>query len=262
MEHVKKLYSTFGQQLLWLDDKGVHQPRVEALLNTIAEADSDAIDLTAYPLTDLNHALSALGDKPTAQQLADADVLLSVVFTTYGEDMLTGQLDPKTLGQAWHINPMEDKVDSALSLSIREDDFAAALVRMRPQDPGYDSLRTQLALYRDIVTRGGWPAIPEGKQLRRGDKDSPARIAALRGRLAAEGYLSADSVANPGVYDRTLAGAVAEYQARHSIGVDSLLGGKRSSRSTCRPTSAWRRSPPTSSAIAGCRGRSAIDTCS
>jgi murein L,D-transpeptidase YcbB/YkuD len=224
--HVKKLYSKFNQQLLWLDDKGVHQPRVEALLNTIAEADSDAIDLTGYPLTDLNHALAALDDKPTAQQLADADVMLSVIFTTYGEDMLTGQLDPKTLGQAWHINPLEDKVDSALTLSIREDDFAAALVRMRPQDPGYDSLRTQLALYRDIVTRGGWPTIPEGKQLRRGDKDSPARIAALRGRLAAEGYVSADSVASPGVYDRVLAGAVAEYQARHSIGVDSLLGGE------------------------------------
>jgi murein L,D-transpeptidase YcbB/YkuD len=224
--HVKRLYSAFNQQLLWLDDKGVHQPRVEALLNTIAEADSDAIDLTGYPLTDLNHTLAALNDKPTAQQLADADVMLSVVFTTYGEDMLTGQLDPKTLGQAWHINPLEDKVDSALSLSIREDDFAAALVRMRPQDPGYDSLRTQLALYRDIVTRGGWPTIPEGKQLRRGDKDSPARIAALRGRLAAEGYVSGDSVATSGVYDAALAGAVAAYQARHSIGVDSLLGGE------------------------------------
>ena len=98
--HVKKLYSKFNQQLLWLDDKGVHQPRVEALLNTIAEADSDAIDLTGYPLTDLNHALAALDDKPTAQQLAHADVMLSVIFNTYGEDMLTDQLDPKTLGQA------------------------------------------------------------------------------------------------------------------------------------------------------------------
>jgi murein L,D-transpeptidase YcbB/YkuD len=225
-KHVKKLYSRFNQQLLWLDDKGVHQPRVEALLNTLAEADSDAIDLSAYPLTDLNHALSALNDKPTAQQLADADVLLSTAFATYGEDMLTGQLDPKTLGQSWHINPMEDKVDSALSLSIREDDFKAALVRMRPQDPGYDSLRTQLMLYREIVGKGGWPTIPEGKQLRPGDRAPAARIAALRGRLAAEGYVSADSAASAGVYDRALAGAVAEYQKRHSIGVDSLLGGE------------------------------------
>ena len=115
-KHVKKLYTQFNQQLLWLTDNGVHQPRVQALLTTLAGADSDAIDLTAYPLTELNRALEAVGDKPNAQQLAEADVMLSSAFTTYGEDMLTGQLDPKTLGQAWHINPMEDKVDSALSL--------------------------------------------------------------------------------------------------------------------------------------------------
>jgi murein L,D-transpeptidase YcbB/YkuD len=225
-KHMKKLYSSFGQQLLWLDGKGVHQPRVEALLNTIAGADSDAIDLTEYPLTDLERSLRSIGDKPTAQQLADADVMLSATFATYGEDMLTGQLDPKTLAQAWHINPMEDKVDSALSLSIREDDFAAALVRMRPQDPGYDSLRMQLGTYRELVAKGGWPSIPDGKQLRPGDHAAPARLAALRARLAAEGYLPADSAAGTGVYDRALAGAVAEYQARHSIGVDSMLGGE------------------------------------
>lgn len=225
-KHVKKLYATFGQQLLWLDDKGVHQPRVEALLQTIADADSDAIDLTQYPLADLNHALSAIDDEPTAQQLADADVMLSTAFTTYGEDMLTGQVDPKGLGQAWHINNLEDKVDSALSLSMREDDLAAALIRMRPQDPGYDSLRTQLGVYRDIVAHGGWPAIPDGKQLRAGDRDTPARINALRMRLAAEGYISADSAVSSNVYDRRLAGAVADYQARHSIGVDSLMGGE------------------------------------
>lgn len=226
-KHMKKLYATFNQQLLWLDDKGVHQPRVEALLNTLAGADSDAIDLSEYPLTELNRSIEAIRDKPTAQQLADADVLLSTAFTSYGEDMLTGQLDPKTLGQAWHINPMEEKVDSALALSLREDDFAAALVRMRPQDPAYDSLRTQLGLYRDIVAKGGWPTIPAGRQMvHRGEKDSPARLAALRGRLAAEGYIAADSSATSGVYDRTLAGAVADYQARHSIGVDSTLGGE------------------------------------
>src|SRR5262249_38610282 len=113
-KHVKKLYAAFNQQLLWLDDKGVHQPRVQALLNALAGADSAPIDLTAYPLSELNRALEAVGDKPTAEQLADADVMLSTAFTAYGEDMLTGQLDPKSLGQSWHINPMEDKVDSAL----------------------------------------------------------------------------------------------------------------------------------------------------
>jgi murein L,D-transpeptidase YcbB/YkuD len=246
--HVKKLYTTFNQGLLWLDDKGVHQPRVAALLNALAGADSDAIRLDRYPLADLSRALAAVDDKkPTAAQLADADVMLSSAFVSYGEAMLTGQVSPNDLGQAWHINPLEEKVDSALSLTIREDDLAAGLVRMRPQDPGYDSLRTEFARFRPVALKSTWPQVPTGRQLKRGDTDSPVRLDAVRARLRGEGLLGGDAASaapaapgdstarpakaaaraqrsGPGVYDRTLAGAVAEFQKRHSIGVDSALG--------------------------------------
>jgi murein L,D-transpeptidase YcbB/YkuD len=225
-KHVSKLYGTFNSSLLWLDDKGVHQPRVSALLDAVANADSDAINVSALPLADLNRALHAIEDKPTADELADADVLLSSAFVAYGEDMLTGQVSPAGLAQAWHINSQDEKVDSALALTIREDDLSAGLVRMRPQDPGYDSLRTALGEYRALAAKGAWPTIPKGKALKPGDTDSPARLDSLRGRLRAEGYLTSDSVAAPGKYDRTLAGAVADFQVRHSIAVDSMLGGE------------------------------------
>src|SRR5262245_1713232 len=39
-KHVERLYETFNQSLLWLDDKGVEQPRVSALLKVLASADS------------------------------------------------------------------------------------------------------------------------------------------------------------------------------------------------------------------------------
>ncbi len=227
-KHVKKLYSSFGQNLLWLSDKGVHQPRVSALLNALADADSDAIKMEAFPLEALGQALTAVDDKKaTAAQLAEADVMLTSAFTAFGETMLTGQEKPSDFAQEWHINPLEEKVDSALSLTLREDDFAAGLVRMRPQDPGYDSLRTEFANFRNVVAKGGWGTVPAGRALKRGDKESRSRLDSLRARLAAEDYLPAPdsaALAKPGVYDRTLAGAVADFQARHSIGVDSMLG--------------------------------------
>ena len=235
-KHAKRLYAQFGDNLLWLDDKGVHQPRVSALLNVLAGADSDAIRLDALPLADLDRALRIVdGTKhPTAAQLADADVLLSAAYATYGENMLTGQLDPREFNQSWHINRQEEKIDSALTLSLREDDLAAGLVRMRPQDPMYDSLRTEFVRYRDVVARGGWQPIPDGPQLKPGKPASPVRLAALRARLAAEGYLpdsassgrDSSAARTRGVYDRELAGAVAHYQADHSIGVDSMFGGE------------------------------------
>ena len=251
-KHVKSLYTRFNQSLLWLDDKGVHQPRVSALLNAIANADSDAIRLEAYPLTDLAQVLRAIDNKhPTAEQLANADVLLSSAYVAYGENMLTGQLEPSEFNQNWHISRREERVDSALTLTLRTDDFSAGLTRMRPQDPMYDSLRFEYAKYRDLVSHGGWQPVPEGKALKRGVADSPVRLNALRARLAAEGYVS-DSTTAPAdsantkataartstrpVYDHQLAAAVAQFQARHGIVVDSMLGKETVDAMNVQPT--------------------------
>jgi murein L,D-transpeptidase YcbB/YkuD len=224
-KRVQKLYTAFNQSLLWLDDKGVEHPRVAALLRTLASADSDAVHLDAYPLQALGAALAVIdAKKATAAQLAEADVMLSSAFVAFGRDMLSGQHDPKELGQAWHINPMAERVDSALTLTLREDDLAAGLTRMRPQDPAYDSLRAVFGRYRELAAQGDWPTVPAGKPLKRGDSDSPTRLAALRARLAAEGFGTTDSVAKPSVFDRGLAGAVADFQAHHGIDVDSMLG--------------------------------------
>jgi L,D-transpeptidase YcbB len=222
--HVKRLYATFAQSLLWLNDDGVHQPRVKALLLALANADSDAMRLDRYPLGELSQALASVnGKSPAAEQLADADVLLSSAFVALGEDLLTGQEKPSSFAQAWHINPMEERVDSALVLTLREDDFAGGLARMRPEDAGYDSLRAELARYRGIVAAGGWPTVPEGPPLKAGDGASAARLSALRARLAAEGYAT-DSAPRHGVYDKRLAAAVSEFQTRHAIGEDGMLG--------------------------------------
>jgi L,D-transpeptidase YcbB len=86
--------------------------------------------------------------------------------------------------------------------------------------------------YRALAAKGDWPAVPKGPALKPGESDSRARLTAVAERLRAEGYLSADSAAADSdtsrsgrlKYDRVLAGAVANFQAHHDIGVDSMLG--------------------------------------
>jgi murein L,D-transpeptidase YcbB/YkuD len=172
-----------------------------------------------------------------------------------GENMLSGEIQPAGLSQDWHIRTTEERIDSALVLTLREDALGAGLTRMRPQDEGYDALRRELGRMREIVAHGGWPEVPAGRQLKPGDSDSPARLEALRQRLRVEGFLSADSNATvtsapdttasrtrdtsasrpararpravasgPGVYDKTLSSAVEAFQARHGINVDGMLG--------------------------------------
>jgi murein L,D-transpeptidase YcbB/YkuD len=223
--HTKRLYKRFGQTPLWLVEDGLAKDRAGALTNTALHASEDGLRIDDYPIADLANALTALrrNPKPTAEQYADADVLLTATYAALGEDYLIGQVDPKSVSQSWHINPEGDNLDSALVRTLTKLPLDKSIAAMRPQDPEYAGLQKELLHYRDIVNKGGFPKVPDGKALKRGDRDSAARLSALRARLAAEGIsVPADSAGT--VYDAGLAGGVAQFQARHGIVVDSALG--------------------------------------
>jgi murein L,D-transpeptidase YcbB/YkuD len=231
-EHVQRLYKAYDGKALWMESEGPNRARTTALLQAVASADSDALRLDAYPLTELVQTIGEVRQSktPSAQQLANADVLLTTAYIALSEDLLSGQTNPKTLAQDWHIDAGREQLDSAVALSLRSDSLDQGIALMRPQDEDYAALQKEMARFREIVNKGGWPTVPAGKALKRGDKDSPERLGALRQRLAAEGFgvdssgAAEDSSARPDVYDRALAGAVAEFQAHHGIVVDSMLG--------------------------------------
>jgi len=242
-EHTKRLYARFKQSPLWFEKGGLDKDRVEALTNALLNATSDGLRIDDYPLSEVARAVSTVREtkQPTAEQLADADVLLTAAYASLGEDLLVGQVDPKTVGQSWHIDARDENVDSALVRTLVKQPLDKAINAMRPNDEEYVALQKELARFRELVAKGGWKAIPAGKALKRGQSDSPERIAALRARLEAEGITvpAASSTAAPSrdsaagsrsapassaVFDDGLASAIAQFQARHGINVDSSLG--------------------------------------
>ncbi len=76
--------------------------------------------------------------------------------------------------------------------------------------------------YRRIADRGGWPTIPDGDLVEPGDS-AAAQVEALRQRLAATGSLGGAAEAGA-VFDGPLVAALARFQVRHGLQVDSLLG--------------------------------------
>ena len=250
-QHTKRLYARFQQSPLWFEKGGLDKDRVEALTDALLNATNDGLRIDDYPISELARAVAIVrdSDRPTAEQLADADVLLTTAYVSLGEDLLVGQVNPKSIGQAWHIDARDENVDSALVRTLVKQPLDKAIGAMRPSDEEYAALQKELTRYRELVTKGGWQPIPAGKPLKRGQSESPARIAALRARLEAEGIsvpppsttstTSAQSgatnassanrrpsaTASTGaVFDEGLAGAIAQFQARHAINVDSALG--------------------------------------
>jgi murein L,D-transpeptidase YcbB/YkuD len=249
-QHTKRLYARFKQSPLWFEKGGLDKDRVEALTEALLNATNDGLRIDDYPLADLARAVSVIrhNDDPTPEQLAEADVLLTTAYVSLGEDLLVGQVNPKSVGQAWHIDARDENVDSALVRTLLKQPLGKAISAMRPSDEEYTALQKELVRYREIVGKGGWKAIPAGKPLKRGQSDSPERIAALRARLEAEGIsVPAPSPASAApaqngapangsaerrspptpagvVFDDGIAAAVAQFQARHAINVDSSLG--------------------------------------
>ena len=224
-QHTQRLYKRFGQTPLWLTSAGLEKERAGALTNAVLNANADALKLDEYPIGELADALVVLRrtTTPTAEQLADADVTLTATYASLGEDLLSGQVDPKSIAQSWHIDPQDENVDSALVRTLGQMPLDKAINSMRPNDPDYVGLQAQLVKFRGVVAKGGWSRVPAGKALKTGDTDSPQRLAALRARLAAEGIaVAAASGAN--TFDASLASAIAQFQAHHAIAVDSALG--------------------------------------
>jgi murein L,D-transpeptidase YcbB/YkuD len=237
--HTKRLYKLYGSNPLWLTGNGLHETRTKALTNAILAANADGMRLDDYPIGALAQAIATLKQTktPTAEQFATADVLLTASYTALGEDLLTGQVDPRTVAQAWHVNPEEENVDSALVRNLRYEHLDKALATMRPTDDDYAGLSKQLQNYRVIVAKGGWQTVPQTRNVKPGAPADSAVLAAVRSRLAVEGIVPAsganksgttsapDTSASPaGTYDHDLAAAVALFQQRHGINVDSALG--------------------------------------
>jgi murein L,D-transpeptidase YcbB/YkuD len=245
-QHTKRLYGRFQQTPLWYERGGLDKDRVKALTNALLKASEDGLRIDDYPLAEVAQAIASVREskQPTAEQLADADVLLTSAYVSLGEDLLVGQVDPKSVGQAWHIDARDENVDSALVRTLVKQPLDKAISAMQPNDEEYAALQKALAHYRELVGKGGWKAVPAGKPLKRGQSDSPARIEALRARLQAEGIEVPAASSSPAtatqsgtgkngtsaattsgaVFDDGLAAAIAQFQARHGINVDSALG--------------------------------------
>ena len=228
-KEVRNLYAQFGNAPLWLEEGGV-KDRARSLLTALRAAPEHGLDTTAYPIAAIEKVASEkrITDASSANNIADADVLLTSAYVAYAADMLAGQVDPKTVSQAWHIGTNKTELDSALVRSLQDSDMTLSLSEMAPQDQDYAMLKTAYARYRDIAAKGGWPALPAS-----GDRstalhvrldaetaaDSVGTIAAAgdSGRVAVPAPAQAAAAPVPHGTDAVLRTELMRFQERHGL---------------------------------------------
>ncbi len=204
------------------------QSRIDELLALLASAAADGLDPDDYALDTLRE-LVAREQVAGSEYSGELDLLLTESLVRYGYHQRFGKVDPATVEPTWNfrrsLSRGEDPpatLQAALDASSLRGFFSEWLKR----GPLYLGLQAALTAHREIAARGGWGPVPDGPTLRVGDRDP--RVAALRARLVVTGdppdAQGPDAAGDPALFDATLAAGVRNFQSRHGLEVDGIVG--------------------------------------
>ncbi|MGD8978143.1 MAG: L,D-transpeptidase family protein [Gammaproteobacteria bacterium] len=219
-EVLPAVYANRGFQPMWTDEK-----RVQELLALIRTAPEDGLETSDYYLEELQSQFDAAKASGAALDKADLDVLLTESLIRFGYHQLFGKVNAAALDA--NINFTRDFFGGRSSVEAIPEIIASSVPLQTQLDqavhrsPFYRGLQRHLADYRKIAAEGGWPLVPEGETLRKGDDDP--RVAAIRARLIVTGDLAGSDTGST-VFDDELEAAVMGFQARHELGADGIVG--------------------------------------
>jgi murein L,D-transpeptidase YcbB/YkuD len=222
-----RVFKYRGFRPLWTGDEGL-LPQADALLQVISQAEREGIKPTVYHLSRIEQLIAELGMGDVHDQLqnlrswVDLELLLTDAFFMYGSHVLTGQIDPRRLKEVWFGERSEVDLGAALQQASETGRVEEFLQNLRPMHAGYAALQKTLASYHDIAARGGWPVIPDGPKLQKGDRGP--RVAALRDRLLLTSDLDRASAPIDEVFDAALERGLQRFQARHGLDADGAVG--------------------------------------
>lgn len=211
-ELLGSLYPSDTPAPLWIDESGGLSPAGRQAVDLLAGADSHGLNPEHYRV------------QSDPASLAPFEVELSLAMLRYLGDITFGRVDPASVGH--HLPARGDR--SALPASLRQAAAAGhtidTVTAAMPLLGGYEGLRDGLVKYRALAAGPALPALPADSPSIHVGEPLPWG-AALRAHLAAFGDLAPSTLSIPAdVYDPSLESAVKQFQRRHGLTDDGVIG--------------------------------------
>jgi murein L,D-transpeptidase YcbB/YkuD len=152
-------------------------------------------------------------------ELAGTDWLLRLAHDLHGDDLDLNQLYP-----GWMFQRAPVDIAAGLAKAVDENRVHDFITSLAPTSSAYTRLAEALKAYREKAQKGPWPVIAPGPKLMPGMHEP--RVAQMRARLAAEGYIEPAILpgASNETYDSALFQAVKNYQGRNGLKTDGHVG--------------------------------------
>ncbi|MDE3135275.1 MAG: L,D-transpeptidase family protein [Acidobacteriota bacterium] len=223
---VSELYATNGDRLAWIE-RPRPTPQALAMIRAIEAAQTKGLEPADY---DGPQWPSRLGEFQRLGALSESamihfDVALSVSAMRYISDLHLGRVDPGTYHSRFDVErPKFDRAQFLLVRIARAPDIQPALAEIEPPFPAYQRTLEALAQYRKLAAEyKGEPFSVPKKSVKPGGSYSAlpqlARFLRLLGDLPADAQVPAGDV-----YGQPLVDGVREFQVRHGLDPDGVLG--------------------------------------
>ena len=162
--------------------------------------------------------------RTTREAILAADLELSRAVIRYVVDFtLAKPAHPLLYTSPAAIRKLADTQGDKIlaTLGAAKGHTAEILQHLWPPHPQYGLLLGAYDRYRQLADRGGWQSLPKptSKKLQKGETNPV--IGAIRERLRLEGYEAGPAGDR---YDETLFEAVKQFQARHQLEADGVIG--------------------------------------
>lgn len=217
-KRIIRIYRKHNFQPFWLQN-GKPGHRAIVIRSILENADNHGLNPSTYLVRNIQQFWSST----EAPGLVQLDILITLGMMLYIADQREGRIAPFLADPELFATARDVKVDwNALrEQALKAPDMQDFLEQQAPQYGQYRQLRKKLSEYRQMAASGGWPAVPTGEVLKPGMEDP--RIPNIRKRLAVTGELGTENLASV-VFDGELEAAVKEFQKRHNLAQDGVIG--------------------------------------
>jgi len=226
---LKRFYSLRGYKPVWNADTKEGRAALKDFMDNISSFTRyHGLQEKKYPY----QLFEKLADSQKEEDSTRLELLVTHWLLRLAHEMHGDSVNLALLYPGWTFRRKPLDAAEELEKAVKENRVYEFLDGLAPENPAYQRLARELDKYRAIAEKGPWPAVTPGPTLRPGDRDP--RVAELRQRLAAEGYLAFTAAAgdmagessSPDFYDESLLVTVENYQSRNGLDPDGNVGVK------------------------------------
>jgi murein L,D-transpeptidase YcbB/YkuD len=218
-ERIRSFYKNRDFQFAWLTRNGLTE-QAQAFWNMHNEYVTYSRDSSIYD-KDLHETIGALLEEDVnlhQNEMVHTELHLTNHFFDYSKYAFSGRVNPEEL--QWHIP--RKKVDPLALLDSLMNSQPGDLKSWAPQSKQYLALKSQLKKYESLQKKLNGSSIDLGNAKFFEEGDSSIMIRDLKNYL----FLLGDLKENDGSfkYNKTLKAAVMEFQERHGLTPDGVIG--------------------------------------